>query len=83
MYGLTMSPNDIVDAFSKRNEAAATSIRDLANSCKCFIVDSFSCEFLFDILQKKTKKPLIDSKYHLIKCRIFLFLVIFPMAYKL
>lgn len=40
IYGLTMSPNDIVDAFTKRNEAAA-SIRDLANSCKCFIIYFF------------------------------------------
>lgn len=41
-----MSPNDIVDAFSKRNEAAAASIRDLANSCKYFI-DYFPQVFFF------------------------------------
>ncbi|XP_055317113.1 uncharacterized protein LOC129576294 isoform X2 [Sitodiplosis mosellana] len=32
VYGLTMSPNDVVDAFNRRNEAAAASIRDLANN---------------------------------------------------
>lgn len=36
VYGLPTS--DILDAFNKKNDAAAVSIRDLANICKYFIV---------------------------------------------
>lgn len=39
VYGLAMSTSDIMDAFNKKNDATtAVSIRDLANSCKYFIM---------------------------------------------
>lgn len=38
VYGLTMSTSDIMEAFNKKNDSAAVSIRELATSCKYFIV---------------------------------------------
>lgn len=38
VYGLAMSTSDIMDAFNKKNDATAVSIRDLANSCEYFII---------------------------------------------
>lgn len=60
VYGLTMSTNDILDAFNKKNDATAVSIRDLANSCKYLIVS-----FVFELV--RVFFPLnhsIDLQFH-------------------
>lgn len=47
IYGLTISPNEVVDAFNKKNEAAA-SIRELTNNRK-YLIAFFFPQSLIDL----------------------------------